>query len=164
MPATISVVRTETLNVVQTYSGGLSADNTATYAPLNTDATTYTASTSVPVTKFSSGEKTLSGGAGTLNLAALPGVTADETVDGTGLKVQFAWFRNKSTNANNITITFGASNPYNLLGSAFVMVLAPGQSVKIFGNEATPDVASGAKNIDLAGTASQILEYQIVMG
>lgn len=121
-----------------------------------------TASTSQPVTKVGGGELTMSAGAGTINLAALTGVGG--TVDMTGLKVQSAFFRNKSTNANPITIVVGASNGYELLGATMNIVLQPGQWIAIDGNEQTPDVASADRTIDISGTASQVLEYQIVAG
>ncbi len=149
---------------METFDGALSGDSTASFGPLNETLTTYTASSTIPVTKHSEGTKLLSTGAGTFDLTQLPGKTADETVNGTGLKVQFAWFRNPATNANAITITFGASNPYLLKGSAFKMILQPGQSDKFFGDDATPDVGGSSKTIDIAGTGSQGLEYLIVMG
>lgn len=164
MPATISLLYASTLTVTNTLTGDYiaSGDNTFSVNGMN-ETGTLTASTGVPVTKQSSGQITMSGGAGELNLAALLGATADETVVGTGLKVQAIKFRNKSTNANTITVAEGASNGYALLG-AFTMTLQPGQSVTILGNDATPDVASGDRIIDITGTGSQILEYQVVLG
>ena len=162
----LSVSFASTLTVVQTDEGEYvsPADPTVTIIGLN-EAATYTGSTAVPVTKHTAFQKALSSGTGTIDLTSLPdhnGVAGQ--VDGTGLKVQFARFRNLSTNANDITITFGASNPYNLLGSAFVIVLAPGQMVSLKLDEAAPDIASGAKDIDISGTGAQILEVQLVMG
>lgn len=115
-----------------------------------------------PVTQAAYFSKALSSGAATIDLTSLTGAAG--TIDGTGLKVQFARFYNPATNANAITVTFGASNPYLLGGSAFKWILQPGQSITIDGNEATPDIASGAKTIDLAGTGAQALQCTIILG
>ena len=142
------------------------ADATVTINGLDENGTTYTASTAVPVTKVAAYELTLSSGTGSVNLAALPGLTSEETVVGTGLKLQFVKFKNKSTNANIITITKGASNGYGLdaSGTAFTVVLSPGQSVTFSLNEAAPDIASGARLLDITGTGSQVLQIHAVMG
>jgi len=83
-------------------------------------------------------------------------------VDGTGLKVQL--FKIKNKGANNLTVKFGASNPYNLLGASWTMILAQNQEITMYGNDATPDISSSAKNIDLSGTTTQTSEVVIVMG
>jgi hypothetical protein len=119
--------------------------------------------TTPPVTKCAYFEKALVAGAGAIDLTALVG-TNGATVDGTGLKVQVFKVQAKATNANPITLSEGASNGYELLGNAWTMVLQPGQEVMVYGNDATPDVAAGAKTIDLAGTGTQALEVSIVLG
>ena len=105
--------------------------------------------------------KAMDGGAGTLDLTALPG-TADTVRDLSGLKVQWAWFRNTATNGNAITITFGASNPYDLLGGGEIIVLEVGQEIAVWGNDATPEIGSSACEIDISGTLAQTLDYLIV--
>lgn len=124
---------------------------------------TLTAASSIPATKVASFQKALSSGTATIDLTSLTG-TNGATVVGTGLKVQLAKFANPSTNANSIGLTFGASNPYNLLGAAFQFTLLPGQEITIYGNEAAPDVGSGAKTIDMVGTGAQALNCIIVLG
>lgn len=124
---------------------------------------TFTASTSVPVTQVAAFVKTMTSGAATIDFSSLTG-TNGATVVGTGLKVQFAKFKNPSTNANNIAITEGVSNGLSLFGASFSVTLAPGQEITFYGNDAAPDVASGDKTIDLAGTGSQTLECMIVLG
>lgn len=166
MSATITVGRKSEINVLQTFSDGVSGNETVLFnGGMNID-TSYTSATSVPVTKFAEFEKTMSGGAGTIDLTALPGITADETVVGTGLKLQLLRIRNKSTNANAITVTKGASNGYglNAAGASWTVVLDPGQAATFELNETAPNVAAGAKDIDISGTGSQILEVQIVLG
>lgn len=164
----LQVTYESNVSVLETFTGDYvsSGNNSALFNGLNENGDSYilTSSTDVPVTKHSEFQQALSSGTATIDLTALPGLTDDETVDGTGLKVQIAKFRNLASNANAITITFGASNPYNLLGSAFVMELLPGQSITLYLDEAAPDIASGAKNLDISGTGAQILECQFVMG
>ncbi len=123
---------------------------------------TLTASTTIPVTKTASFQKALSSGTATIDLTSLTGSNG-ATVVGTGLKVQIAKFANPTGNAS-IGLTFGASNPYNLLGAAFQFTLLAGQEITLYGNDATPDVGSGAKNIDLVGTGTQVLNCIIVLG
>jgi len=119
--------------------------------------------TTPPVTKVATYRQALVAGAGTIDLTALVG-TNGATVDGSGLKVQAIKLSNPSTNANVITATFGAGNPYNLAGAAWSVALLPGQEFLFYGNDATPDIAAGAKDIDLAGTLVEPLDYSIVMG
>ncbi len=167
MSATVSVLFnagiTATLTATGTYVS--SADNTITLNGLN-DSATYTASTSVPVTKATAFQVTMGGGTGSINLAALPGLTADEVIDATGLKLQMMKLRSLSTNANAITVAKGASTGYGLpvAGTTWTVTISPGQSITFFGNDSAPDVASGARVIDITGTGSQVLECEIVCG
>ena len=69
-----------------------------------------------------------------------------------------------ATNANPITIKFGAANPYNLLGASWQIVLAPGQEAQSYLKDGAPAIGSGAKNIDLSGTGAQALQCQVVLG
>jgi hypothetical protein len=153
--------------VRDTLTGPYVSANDATFTTdgLN-ESGTLTDATGVPVTKFAAYQLTLSSGTGSINLAALPGLSADETVVGTGLKVQALKLRNKSTNANKITVTKGASNGYGLAasGDSWTVVLSPGQSVLFLLAEAAPDVATGARVFDVTGTGSQILEVMVVLG
>lgn len=122
---------------------------------------TLDANTTPPVTKVAAFSQALTAGAATIDLTALTG-TNGASVDGTGLKVQV--FKIKNKGANNLTVKFGASNPYNLLGASWTLILAQNQEITVYGNDATPDIASGAKNIDLSGTTTQTSEVVIVMG
>jgi hypothetical protein len=124
---------------------------------------TLTSSTTPPVTKHAAFEKALAAGTGTIDLTALAG-TNSGTIDGTGLKVQVAYFKAKAANGNPITIDVGDSNGYELSGSAFSITLQPGQEALIYGNDATPDVASGDKVLDLTGTGTDALQVEIVLG
>lgn len=107
--------------------------------------------------------KALSSGSATIDLTALTG-TNGASVDFSGLKVQVAKFKNPATNANSITVTVGASNGYLLAGAAWKAILAPGQSVTYQCNDASPDVGSSAKNIDVSGTGTQTLQVSLIAG
>lgn len=167
MPSTISALVSSGITVTQTFTGDYvsSADNTITLNGLNA-SNTYTASTAVPVTKATAFRVTMSGGTGSIDLTALPGATADETIDCTGLKLQAMLIRSLAANANAITVAKGASNGYGLpsAGTTFTVTLSPGQSILFFGNDSAPDVASGARVMDVTGTGSQILEVEIICG
>ena len=89
-------------------------------------------------------------------------IGTNDTIDGTGLKVQA--FRVKNLGANTMTFTVGASNGYDLAGAGFSVALAQNQHFTLYGNDATPDIASGDRTIDVAGTGSQTFECSIVMG
>lgn len=165
MPSTVTATVTSQLTGVQTFTGDQisSADNTTTVNGLN-ESNAYTASTAVPVTKLTAFTVTLSSGTGSIDFSALPGLTADETIVGTGLKPQAIKFRAKSTNANAITIAEGASNGHALLGASFTFKLLAGQTALFDLKEAAPDVASGDRIIDITGTGSQQLEVTVVLG
>lgn len=123
----------------------------------------FTGATSPAATKFAGGEYPMSAGALTLNLAALTKSTGG-TEDFTGLKVQGFLFKNKSTNANDITMVVGASNGFDLMGATMNIVLKPGQSILFDGNDATADVASGDRTIDFSGTAAQVVIVEVLAG
>jgi hypothetical protein len=117
-------------------------------------------------TKIAFFELALSGGAASIDLTALP--HNGGTVDGTGLKVQAALFRNPAANAA-MTVKDGASNGYNIFGDSSGQVTIPGHATKasavmLFFPEGLPDVAAGAKTIDVTGTGTEVLEVGLVLG
>lgn len=163
---TIAVAFASNLTVVETLTGSYVApgDNTVTTSGLNESAT-YTASTTPAVTKHAAFQKTLSSGSGTIDLTALPGQTADETVTFSTLKVQFLKLRNLSTNANKIVVAKGASNGYRIdAATTWSIPLAPGQSILLFLDGAADTVGGSNLAIDLTGTGSQVLEVQAIAG
>jgi hypothetical protein len=167
MPSTVSAAVKSKLEITETFTGDYIDPNNATIGIPGMDfGATLTASTTPPVTKPASFQVTLSSGAATINLAALTGITGNETVDTTGLKIQAVKFRNKSTNANVISITEGASNGHPLLGASFLFALQPGMSCLILNETADSgtDVASADRTWDVAGTGSQILEVTLLAG
>ncbi len=138
----------------------LGTDNTVTHNGWDTAATLNAGSTP-PFTTVCQFTKALASGAATIDLTGVP-TTNGATANLTGLKVQMARFQNPS--ANNITVSFGAANSYNLLGAAFVIVVHPGAEVICRMVDTAPDVASGAKNIDLSGTLAQTLRVTLWAG
>ena len=125
----------------------------------------YGPATTIPVTHYSHAEYTLDGGgAATIDLTALLGTQED--IDATGLKVQL--FRVKSNSADNgaLTISPGAANPYVLFGAGNSLVYPAGLTLDWpfpFGDKLA-DVAAGVKNIDLAGTAGNVFDIEILVG
>lgn len=162
----VSVDYETNITVTPTYSGDYISSGNATLLYNGMDESgTLTGATAVPVTKFSSSRIAMDAGAATIDLSALPGVSAEETVDFTGLKVQVMKIRNLSTNANKITLTKGASNGWSFVSTdTWTIPLLPNQSVELLFKDGSADVSAGACEIDLAGTGAQVLEYTFVAG
>lgn len=104
----------------------------------------------------------LTAGAGTIDLTAMTG-TNGATVNATGLKAKLCKIHNPATNAA-FTVKAGATNPYPLLGAAFLIVLQPDQEILAYLLDAGSAVSSTVKSIDLAGTGTQAIEMIIVFG
>ncbi len=163
----LSVTYASQITVIETVEGVfVGSDAEYGVSGLNTTAT-LTASTTPPVTKYSAYELTLSSGTGSIDLTSLPnynGVAASVTFD--GLKPQVVKFKNKSTNANAITIVKGVTTGYTGFGSAFSMTLQPGDEWAFKGNDnsGVTDVSSTVKILDVSGTGSQVLQIELVAG
>jgi len=163
--STVSVAYASNITITETFSVANAADNTILVNTYNQTGT-LTASSTVPATVQATFPLTMSGGTGSINLAALPGLDSSQTIDGTGLKAQLLLLLNPSTNANSITVAKGASNGYgwNTAGTSWTVSLSPGQWAMFGGNDVGPDVASGARLLDVTGTGSQVLDVSIVLG
>lgn len=162
--STIQATLQSYLSVTETFGAGVNGQNTATFAPTN-ELVVLNAGTTPPVSLHAPVTQALTAGAATLDLTNLPGITAGEIVNATGLKAQLVKFENPLTNANSITVRAGAATPYLLLGAAWTLTLAPGQSAGPFNLAgAAPVVGAGAKNIDLVGTGTQSLIAHFVFG
>ena len=163
---TFVVTMNSQLSIVETLVGvGVSpGDNTVTLNGLN-ETVQLNGSSTPPVSKCTIFPVTLSGGAATIDLTALPGLTNNETIDASGLKGQFLKLTNPATNANKIIAAQGGSNPWRLDGATnWSVALAPGQSVLFNLDNLTDAVGSGNKTIDLTGTGSQVLDVAICLG
>lgn len=136
----------------------LGHDGINTLKTLNADAS----SSQPAISKFCHRDRALVAAAFTIDLTSEVG-TNGAAVDFTGLKVQVIKFKNPAGNAA-MTITFGAANPYLLGGAAFKWILPADSEITFYANEGTPDVAGGSKDIDVSGTGTESLEYQITAG
>ena len=163
--STVSAAYSSSMNVTETFSIANAADNTILVTDVS-ETGTLTASTAVPATQQTQYDLTLTAGSGSIDLTALPGLNANETIDGTGLKLQLFKFLNPTSNANTMTVAKGASNGYGLsaAGGAWSVIISPGQSVLVVSQDVAPDVASGARIIDVTGTGSQVLTVGVVLG
>lgn len=165
----VSVTISQVLTAVETLDGNAdpisAAKRKVTWDALSSKQTSLNADTTVPATKIAGGKVALVAGSKTLDLTALTGLGANgQSVDMTGLKVQAIYAENPGTNLNSISIAVGGTNGYNFSGADGKLTLEPGQSVVLFGNDKAPDVAVGAKTLDLAGTLTQALNLVIVAG
>lgn len=124
---------------------------------------TLTNGGAVPATTVVKFRKLLTTGAATVDLTSLTDLLQN-ILSLSGLKVQAILIQALSTNANDISFTFGASNPYNLAGSDFKWTLKASQYLLFGAKEQAPDVGSGAKNIDFAGTGTQGVDIMIIAG
>lgn len=163
--STVSVVYASNITITETFSIADTVDNTILVNTYNQSGT-LTAATDVPATKQATFALTLTAGSGSIDLTALPGLDANQTIDGTGLKVQLLLLLNPSSNANSITVASGASNGYGLdaAGTAWTETLSPGQWRMVGGNNVSPDVAAGDRILDVTGTGSQVLNVSVVLG
>jgi len=160
----VSVTYGSTLSVVETLTGNaVAASDKNVSHTLYNSTVSLTAATTPPATLVACFEKALAAGVATIDLTALSG-TNGIVVDGTGLRVQMMKIRNKSTNANPITISFGAATPYDGFGAAFNLTLVPGAEALLRTIDAGSNIGAGCKHLDLAGTLAQVLEVEIVLG
>ncbi len=150
---TFGCVVTETLT-----TGVAAADNPTVRMAGYDEAATINASSTPPATKCALYLATLTAGALSINLAALTGPNG--AVDLTGLRVQL--LRVKNLGANAMTFSEGASNGIAL--SCLPFSVPAGGIAFFYLADASPDVASGDRVIDVAGTAAQTAEVSIVAG
>ncbi len=157
--------------VLTTMTGNFinSSDNTVTEDGLTKDWTgenAKTSSTTPAITKSAMTAKAMSGGAATIDLTAMANDSDGGTVDFTGLKVCCLTIAAPDSNSNKVTVGNGASNGFCLDSSetAWSISLDPGDEVQFMISESTPDVASGKKTIDIAGTGSQVCNIGVSAG
>jgi len=98
---------------------------------------------------------TMAAGVATIDLTACGSAG---TVNLTGYKITEMYFKAPATNANDVTVSSGASDGYTLVDTA---VVEPGNEHTItFAAANRITVASGDKEIDLAGTLTQALQVR----
>lgn len=168
MPNLSSVAATysSTISVLETYTGYTNPADATLLVDQISETGTLTASTTVPATIDTQYTLTMSGGLGSIDFTALPGLNASETIDGTGLKVQLLKLKVPITNLNAVTVAKGASNGYGLAtaGTTWTVTLSPGQSMLFVLSDLAPDVAPGARILDVTGTTTQTLQVGVVLG
>ncbi len=120
--------------------------------------------TTPPASKVFSDRLQLVAGALTLDLQALPQGNIIPDIDLTGLKIQILQFTSPETNLADITITPGASDPYELSGAAMSVTLSPGDTHIWLLNDNAPDVANNDAELDFAGTLIDDIDLLIVAG
>jgi hypothetical protein len=154
---------TETLETNVAFASA--TDKSITINGLNQSAT-LNASSTPPAVLASVYEKALSTGSATIDLTSLPqsGALAGGNADSTSKRLQAVIFKNKTGNTSRITVAKGGSNGYQLAGATWSFPLLPGQWMLFFGNNLADLVAGGAKNIDLTGTGSEVLQIALVFG
>jgi hypothetical protein len=109
---------------------------------------------------------TMTAGAATVNLAALPHLQGGATItkDATNKKVRALYCKTASANTGNVTVAKGASNGYAPLGSTLSWIIAPDGSVGMYFKAAAADVASGARTLDISGTGAEIVYMAVAWG
>lgn len=144
------------------------AGKTVTSDVFNLGARSYTPTTTLDMELYSAETWVLDGaGAATIDLTDLPGTQAN--VDGTGKKVRAIRIHGAATNGA-LTISPGAVNPYLLFGAGNSVVypaantlpwhIESGDSLAL-----VTDVSGvGSSQIDLAGTAGDEFQIEILLG
>ena len=125
--------------------------------------TTIKAGSTVPATKCAVFSQALSSGTASINLAALTG-TNGAAVDFTGLKLQYLQISSATANGT-LEVDVGSSNGYNLGNNAATEFhIGGGDTVAFYYTETNPDVASGARVIDLVGTGTETFDVVLIAG
>lgn len=159
----VQAVYTSALSAIETVADAFASSGrkSVSFDGLNTSLT-LDSTTTPAVSKQATFEKALVAGAGTIDLRALPGLNG-AAVDGNGLKARVLKLTAKSTNAGVMTLTTGASNGHPLLGTGFSLTLAAGDEVLLLRNAGTT-IDATHKTIDIAGTGTDALDCEIVLG
>ena len=119
-----------------------------------------TASSTAPCTMRGGGKLTLSSGAGSIDLTAIPGVNGT-LQDGTGLKVQFVKLKNLGE--SQMWIYDDITNGYQLHGGGYDRLPVGGESLHKY-SDGLADIDGTHKIIGVEGSGSDQLQYEIVMG
>lgn len=105
----------------------------------------------------------------TIDLTAVPSARdVNDNVDLSGSKLVAVLLYARAANAADLTVGFGASNPYPIFGASKELILAPGELIEIgfqSGSETSKPAVSGTvKNIDVAGTVADVLYGIAIFG
>lgn len=160
MAVTVSLI--DSITIQETLASGVEGSTSpiVVYEAYN-ESRTLSASSTTPATKVVSRLIALTAGAYTIDLTTITGANG-LAQDGTGLKLQL--LRIKNLGAAVMTFTVGASNGYNVAGAGFSVALLTNQKMTLDLYDASPDIASGDRTIDVAGTGTQTFQLTLVMG
>lgn len=118
--------------------------------------------TSENVTKAAYQTVAMTAGAATIDFTSL--LLNAVAVTLTGLKPRAILVTALAANAGNVTVVKGASNGYDGMGSAFSVVLEPGQSFAFDFFTAGNAVGGSNKTLDISGTLTDGVRLSIVAG
>lgn len=124
---------------------------------------TYNAGSIPGATACACNTKAMTAGTGTIDLTAVAG-TNNAVINANATKVQIFKVRALPGNSGAITIKAGATNPYNIFGTSWIMSLTAGADYQFFFNNAAPTIGASAKTIDMTGTTTDGIEYEFVFG
>lgn len=128
---------------------------------LDGDSSTLSPTTSPTVNAGAYGSGSLSGGAKTLDLTAIPS-TGGVSVDLTGKKLRRMSIKNNGSSA--MTFKSGASNGYTAPFSSGGQVIQPGCRLMIELLDTAPAVSSTVKTFDITGTGTDAFSYKMDFG
>jgi hypothetical protein len=129
----------------------------------NTNRTLNDSSTP-PVSKTGNGEVTLVSGAATLDLTAVNGANG-AAVTGNTLKIRAIKFQADPASTGNFAIVTGASNGKQILGGNIaVRVAAAVGEVVLYLGDADAAISGSSKTLDITGTGTEKLRYQVLFG
>jgi len=133
---------------------------------LNPSISTYTPTSTVPVTQYLAEEVTIAGDI-TLTLDAWTDVEG-ASKSSAALKVQAIRIHAESTNSAAVTVQGGAADPYELFGSGNAVDFEPGSRQTFEFADQLDDVGptsgGGATDIKISGTDGDVLNIEMLIG
>lgn len=157
--------------VDETLTGGVAGIDSpnVTHNKFKVDNVTLDGSSTPIITTVVSFTQALTASAATIDLTSLT-EAGGASVDLTGLKIQGLFIEPTDTNTATAKFTTGATNGYDLGGSAtFEIVIGKGATGLSVGyaqtwNDDSQDVAATDKDIDIAGTGTESFDIIILAG
>lgn len=168
--ANLSLAGAEVFTAAEAPTGGTQQARTLNIT--GADVSTTLDSTTTPKIEVSPVVRKITiSGTTTIDLTAAAGValpiSASRTVDATGKKLVAVRLSCPVTNVGAVNVAPGSSNPYPLFGTGNDLDVKPGQTIiAIVTGVASSYAAVGptAKNIDVTGTANDVLNVELYFG
>lgn len=158
----VSVTYSNILNVVETVGtipGVSDGNGNVTHNAFNYSKT-LNASSSPTASQGLSFEKSLSGGAATIDFTSFTG-TNGATYNLDALRLRVLMIKAKSTNAANIVVAEGGTNGLSIGGTVTAYV---GGSVTLDFGSSGPLIGASDKTLDLTGSGTETLQITVVAG